>query len=364
LYAEYAPLFEATDFNIMCDEPWELGKGRSAARARRIGVGRLYVEFIKKLDRLCRRHGKRTNMWTDVVLAHPESLSELPRDIVMLNWTYALGSPLIKRTAEIVRNGFPVVVCPGTHGWNSHGCRLDTGMRNIAEFTAEGLRRGAEGLLNTDWGDNGHRNLLAVSLHNMAWGGAQGWNHRGTRAEGFSARFCHAIFGLRDGCMADAIRTLGTTMNTTTWRSFDRVLYDSLMRPVQWGYDFFNQALKQLPTLDADCLDERYEMLDALKWPALPARTTPFLQALREEYRMATQLDLLAAERCRTLKAAQAGQRVSAARWRALIRRTHATAEALRTVWLLNNRPSRLREHLAGFRATIRGYERSIRGRG
>ena len=32
LYNEFVPLFEAEDFNVCCDETWELGKGRSKIR--------------------------------------------------------------------------------------------------------------------------------------------------------------------------------------------------------------------------------------------------------------------------------------------------------------------------------------------
>ncbi len=49
LYREFVPLFEAEDFNVCCDETWELGKGRSRRQAARRGVGRLYLDFLLKL---------------------------------------------------------------------------------------------------------------------------------------------------------------------------------------------------------------------------------------------------------------------------------------------------------------------------
>ncbi len=68
LYNDFMPLFDADDFNVCCDETWELGKGRSKKIADRVGVGRVYLDFILKIHRLCNRFGKRMNLWADIVL--------------------------------------------------------------------------------------------------------------------------------------------------------------------------------------------------------------------------------------------------------------------------------------------------------
>lgn len=105
MYGDFLPLFEAQDFNVCGDEPWELGKGRSKRRAARIGTGRVYLEFIKKLHVLCGKHGKRMNLWSDIVLNHPEVIPEVPNDIVMLNWDYRANGTRIPRTHEFVDVG-------------------------------------------------------------------------------------------------------------------------------------------------------------------------------------------------------------------------------------------------------------------
>jgi hypothetical protein len=47
---------------------------------------------------------------------------------------------------------------------------------NIREAVAAARRHGAQGLLLTDWGDNGHLQLEEVSLPALAWCGLQAWN--------------------------------------------------------------------------------------------------------------------------------------------------------------------------------------------
>jgi len=352
LYAEFVPLFTAADFNINGDEPWELGEGRSKRKADKVGKGRVYLDFVLQLDKLLRKHGKRTNMWTDIVLQHPELLDDVPRDMVMCNWDYDPAGERLRRTGEIAAHGFPVVVCPGTSSWNTHGGRMQLGMDNIRSFAAEGLRHRAEGLLNTDWGDNGHRNLLAVSLHNLAWGAAQSWHHTGTNADDFTARFSRAVFGIQDARFADALRTLGGCAHAC-------LLYGILMKPIQWNWDALGGALHGLKEVNPETLRAHAAALRTMRWPALPAAATPFARRLREELVMATALDALACRRALAFKHAQLGAQVAPREWQGLGAQTEAVMHAFARVWRLHNRPSRLREHLAGFRATLRTYQQN-----
>ncbi|MCF7855094.1 MAG: family 20 glycosylhydrolase, partial [Candidatus Pacebacteria bacterium] len=176
LYREFLPLFEADEVNVCCDEPWELGKGRSADAAEKQGAGRVYLNFLLKVYELCERFGKRMNMWGDIVLEHSELIPEFPKDVVMLNWDYAPHGKRMPRTSEFTNAGIPVVVCPGTQSWQRHGTDLPSAIANVSNFAAIGRENGALGLLNTDWGDFGHRNPLGVSLHGYAHGAAQAWH--------------------------------------------------------------------------------------------------------------------------------------------------------------------------------------------
>ena len=72
---------------------------------------------------------------------------------------------------------------------------------------------------------------------------------------------------------------------------------------------------------------------------------------------MATALDALACRRALAFKQEQLGARVTAREWQGLGAQTEETMQAFARVWRLHNRPSRLREHLAGFRATLRAYQ-------
>jgi hypothetical protein len=359
LYAEFVPLFEARDFNACCDETWELGRGRSKPEADRIGLGRVYLEFFKKVYALCATHGKRMNAWADIVLEHPETLAEIPRDVCLLNWDYAPEGRRIGRTREILEAGLAAMVCPGTNAWNSHGCRLRMGMENIARFAEEGRASRVEGLLNTDWGDGGHRNTLAVSLHNLAYGAAHAWRHGGVRDEHFTERFCRLALGEESSALADAIRTLGGAHEALGLAYANSTpLYTTFLGALG---DYLAPDDARAAALDAvapDALARHAERLDGLCWPAPATGKDAFAAATLEEYALASRMDALACRRAASLKSLREGKSLSAKDLRRLAEETEGVAKDLERVWLLANRPSRLCDILQGLTQAVSDYRR------
>jgi len=345
LYGEFLPLLEAKDFNACCDETRQIGKGRSRRRAEKIGVGRLYLEFVLKIHRLCRKHGKRLNIWGDIVLAHPELIPEIPKDVVMLNWGYSPDSPMLLRTGEFARAGLPLVCCPGTNGWQSHGTRMTQSMGNVVNYAKMGRKHGAEGLLNTDWGDYGHRNTQGVSLHGYAHGAAHAWNGQAVDEKTFTRRFCRFAFGESSGRLASAVKTLGAEPGN--------MLYHALVEPfdpaapIRTGYRVIGR-----PHVKARAVRRRLEVVKALRFPRI-AGLAEFEQLTLAEYELARRMDALA---CRRLLAAldvRAGRKVPARTLRSLADRIAALAEDFAAAWRARNRPSRLRDNLAAFRAAV-----------
>lgn len=356
LYADLVPLFDAVDFNICGDETWDLGKGRSKRRADRIGVGRLYLEWILKLHRLCQKHGKRMNMWADIALQHPEILPLLPRDIVMLNWDYEPGGSRMRRAGEIAAAGLPQVICPGTHGWQSHGTRLQTAMDNVKQFAARGRRHGCEGLLNTDWGDFGHRNFLGVSLHGFAHGAAHAWCGRKVDEKTFTRRFARAVFGDRDGRLAAAIQTLGDCPTYCLYHCLAETL-DPLKGP---------RPRRGIAQADPALVADRAEQMRALRLPRVdklgtiagvaenaPSALPDFERLALEEFDLARRMEELACRRALAGLDYRAGK--SLARGCLLEQASDLSQimEELAALWQARNRASRLADNLTLLRRAM-----------
>jgi len=335
MLGELAPLFDAEDFNICGDEPWELGQGRSKRRVGRLGVGAVYLRFLEKVIAVCRRLGKRANIWADIVLAHPELLGELPDDITLLNWEYEARGPRIARTAEIAATGLPFVVCPGTSGWLTHGTRLGNAMANVKNFAAAGRKYGAEGLLNTDWGDYGHRNFLGVSLHGLAHGAAHAWC--GTKADDatFTQRFCKHVFDEQSGRLAQAIEQLGSVRD----RVGCRLYYALVERP--------GARDSEIGKIDVVGANESSENLSASElWPAQAKGLTRFERIALKEIKLAGQMDLLACQRAIMVRNLQVGRAASGSERRKLTGRLSSIPEKFEVLWLMRNRASRLLDNL------------------
>ncbi len=207
LYDEYLPLFRSHWFNANCDEPWDLGRGQSMKRNEKLGPGGLYLEHVHRIQRIARKHGKRTMIWADVVHAHPERISEIDPNLVLLDWWYEADFDF-GRAKVFARNKLDFMVCPGTSSWNSLFPRVANSLANITGWAKAGRRHGALGLLNTDWGDHGHYNLQGNSLLAYAWGAQEAWS--GTcPAPDFDRAFSRLFFGDPRGQVARLYRDLG-----------------------------------------------------------------------------------------------------------------------------------------------------------
>lgn len=175
LYDELLPNFSSRQFNVGCDETIDLGKVRSKARAEEVGSGRLYVDFVKQIHREVRARGYTMQFWGDVITHYPELVRELPRDAIALEWGYEADHPFDEHGALFAASGIPFYVCPGTSTWNSLVGRTTNAIENMRNAAHNGLKHGAVGFLNTDWGDNGHWQPLPVSYLGLAVGAAYSW---------------------------------------------------------------------------------------------------------------------------------------------------------------------------------------------
>lgn len=172
LYAELLPNFASGLFNVGCDETFDLlGGGRSAAAVRERGEGRVYLDFLKQVAALARKHGKRPMFWGDVILKHPELVPELPKDLIALDWGYEGNHPFMAESAKFRAAGLDFYVCPGTSAWNSLAGRVENMRENMVAAERAGRLHGARGFLVTDWGDGGHWQPLAASLPGLVFGG-------------------------------------------------------------------------------------------------------------------------------------------------------------------------------------------------
>ncbi len=175
LYDELLPHFSSRQFNVGCDETWDLGQGKSKQACEERGVGRVYLDFLLKIHDLVQKRGRTMQFWGDIIMHHPELIPELPGGIIALEWGYEADHPFAADGEQFAAAGVPFYVCPGTSSWNSIAGRTENAIGNLWNAAKNGLAHGAIGYLNTDWGDNGHWQHLPVSFLGFAYGAAVSW---------------------------------------------------------------------------------------------------------------------------------------------------------------------------------------------
>jgi hypothetical protein len=175
LYSHLLPNFSSRYFNVGCDETWDLGRGQSRTLCARRGKGRVYLEFLKRIQAEVSKQRRLMMFWGDIILHYPELIRKLPKNVTALNWGYEASHPFDREAATFQQSGLRFYVCPGTSTWMSLIGRHDNAMVNLRSAAEAGCRHGATGFLNTDWGDGGHPQPLAVSYIPYLAGAALSW---------------------------------------------------------------------------------------------------------------------------------------------------------------------------------------------
>jgi hexosaminidase len=208
LYGDMLPAFGSMTFNVGCDETYDLGHGRSAEAVAERGTGRVYLEHLIRLRELAARYGRTIQVWGDILLHYPDLVPELPEDITLLDWHYEAAEdyPSVALFAESGRRFW---VCPGTSTWNTLFPRIENSNGNIRTLARLGAQHGAEGLLNTDWGDYGHYQPMGQCWYGYIFGAEQAWNGGETEEEDFDACFGPLFFGCGGEKVVRAMRLLG-----------------------------------------------------------------------------------------------------------------------------------------------------------
>ncbi len=220
------------------------------------GFSRLYVNHYRQVAEYCRAKGVRPLMWSDMILQHPEAISELPRDIAWVVWDYGVTSDptpqafhgaTLDRLAQLSpayrryfgrgiglddaksRGGFvafghalgfkdlgfeaftaPAARCAGD---NFDWPRFDLHMRNIRLAFSKAADFGLAGAIVTNWSYRGSPHELC--LPELACTSA-GWNNERAEVAAILAAFLGQRYGINDPRLVEAILKLSGVLPATT----------------------------------------------------------------------------------------------------------------------------------------------------
>jgi len=196
LYASLLPHFSSEFVNIGLDEAYGLGKFQIEEYCKEKGKDVVFMEWLNKLnDHITSTYGKTVMFWADMIYNYPQSYHMVPKDAIALEWGYELiqSQRMTDHCIAYKNAGVRYYVCPSCNTHGSFTSRMDVTTFNIRTCGELAVEYGAEGLLLTDWGDNGHPQFGVWSMVPCALNGQYGWNiGKMQDGESFKADFIHA----------------------------------------------------------------------------------------------------------------------------------------------------------------------------
>jgi hexosaminidase len=207
IYAELVPLFPGPLFHIGADETFELGRGQTKAHADEVGLGRVYLEHLKRVAEIMKPYNKRLMFWGDIAMKYPELLGILPKDVIAVAWNYAPQPSFDNLLKPYKDAGLDLFVAPGASNWNRIFPNLDAAFLNIRNFVRDGQKYGALGMLNTTWDDDGEA-LFQMTWPAVAFGAACAWQPGESSIERFKANYDWAFYRNQDHVFRDALQSL------------------------------------------------------------------------------------------------------------------------------------------------------------
>ncbi len=290
MWSDVLDSFSSPVVNICGDEPWDLGRGKNRERfAGRIGEA--YLEHIRRTYDICAARGRHVQFWSDVVRNHPELFHLVPKDATVMHWGYDDRTDYAG-TGGFVEAGLDTIVCPGTTGWKRILNGMNLAERNISAFATAGKEHGATGLVNTDWGDHGHFNLLACSWHGIALGAATGWRADHPIGEEYDRLFARHMLGTNNASIVHLLREAARSGDICeTWRQLWMPMRKLTREKTTPSMEILDRtdtaaeeavrALESIRQDDRRCPDDMDDLRVACEFLRLWAEKMRFVRAVR-----------------------------------------------------------------------------------
>lgn len=211
LISEMADAVPSPFFHIGGDESFDVGKGTSAGRVKKIGVGRVHAEYFSRLnDFIEQKLDRRMMVYSDMVLNHPEALEAMPKTCIMVDWQYYPTNTDFPSIRKLKDAGFKnIMASPGIWSWATYYPNCSAAFTNIANFTAVAKKEKLMGSIASSWGDGGSENLRENNMLAYAYSAAAEWEEDTPDTDRFLHRFASLHLGDDSEAAAAALKNLG-----------------------------------------------------------------------------------------------------------------------------------------------------------
>ena len=198
-------------FHIGGDESWDVGKGTSAKEVKKKGLGRVHAEYFSRLNRhIQTRHNRKTMLYADMILKHPEALPHLDNDCIMVDWHYEANNIEYSSISKLKEAGFKYIIAsPGIWSWANYYPNYSNGFASVGNFSAKAKAEDLMGCITSSWGDDGAENLRENNWLGYAFSAAAEWEAETPDADRFLRKYAAVHLGCDSESLAAAIKNLG-----------------------------------------------------------------------------------------------------------------------------------------------------------
>ena len=135
-----------------CQEAW-------GEDGEELGKSKLYVEYMTMISEIVIAQGKTPLLWADMILAHPDAIADMPKNVIYIDWNYGwkfdrFGEnprTLIKEYGLKFWGASSIRSSPDDYhvtSWSKH-------MKNQAVYVSYARESGFEGMVLTSWSTSG-----------------------------------------------------------------------------------------------------------------------------------------------------------------------------------------------------------------
>ena len=346
LYAELLPNFSSHYFNINCDEAFALGKGRSKKMCEEKGRGRVYLDYLLQLKGEVDKYGRTTMFWCgDMANDFPELIPEIPKDMITLIHIYAATQPYDPICKLFSEAGIPFYVTPGTSAWGTMVGHNQNAFDNLRNAAMSGLKYGAIGFMNCDWGDGGHWQPLSVSYPAFLLGAAVSWGFEANQQIDVGKLVARYIFDDSTGQSGQALIDIGypyfPTSDYHISNTSNSIFFNLLANP---GKAKLESITAEGLLAAIDHLDQNLQLLVNAPMASEDAKI------VKIEMTQAVNMAKLACKigLARFTASNQELEKVSASKRKALSAEFENLIKEQQKVWTLRNRPGGLHKSIEG----------------
>ncbi len=206
-FGDLAKVFPGPYAHIGADETAELGLGRTRDEVKQQGLGKVYLDFLSKIDATLQPNHKRLLFWGDIAENSPELVGTLPKDMIAVPWHYDAQPDFTKAIEPFTKAGLETWVAPGVNNWSRLYPNNNEALGNIRAFVRDGQKLGATGMINTVWNDDGE-GLFDQNWFGVLFGAAAAWQPGESNESAFTDSYGLAFHADPTGKISQAQREI------------------------------------------------------------------------------------------------------------------------------------------------------------